>query len=206
MMRFVRTLAAAVALACSALVAQGQAAVPIISYSGTLDMDVDGIAYEAFAPPAGLFGKIKTVLTFSQPMQEIDLYVYHFRNWDVYLPDGTPYYGNDTNEPSIASGFPYPARRAVDISTFTPPKRSPDPDGYRIYSDTYDWVEFNVFAPFEPRSGFTPGPVAWTLDIYAMGVPEPATWTLLIFGFGATGIALRRRQRAGVASEKWRAA
>ncbi len=40
-------------------------------------------------------------------------------------------------------------------------------------------------------------PVTITFAQTAIGVPEPAVWSLLIGGFGALGLALRRRRAAG---------
>jgi hypothetical protein len=38
------------------------------------------------------------------------------------------------------------------------------------------------------------------VDLYsvAVGVPEPATWAMMIFGFGAAGVAIRRRRKWNV--------
>jgi PEP-CTERM motif len=35
--------------------------------------------------------------------------------------------------------------------------------------------------------------------LFAPGVPEPATWAMMLIGFGAIGVALRRRPAAGIA-------
>ncbi|WP_293906105.1 PEPxxWA-CTERM sorting domain-containing protein [Phenylobacterium sp.] len=77
-------------------------------------------------------------------------------------------------------------------------------DEYNLFSDnatTYElyrahagvgYLDHSVgsvaAALIPPHAPLDPG------DIGTAGVPEPATWTMLILGFGAVGVALRRRR------------
>lgn len=54
----------------------------------------------------------------------------------------------------------------------------------------FEGVDFIAFSSTDPGGvGFN----GFSFNLPA--VPEPATWSMLILGFGATGVALRRRQR-----------
>ena len=77
-------------------------------------------------------------------------------------------------------------------------------DEYNLFSDnasTYELYRANAggyqansvgtlsIAAIQPQ-----GPISFSQ--FGGGVPEPAAWALMILGFGATGVALRRRRRA----------
>ena len=49
-----------------------------------------------------------------------------------------------------------------------------------------------------PDGVFNSGSLTFTYTTLAGGVPEPATWGLMILGFGAVGVAMRRRVRTSV--------
>jgi hypothetical protein len=82
-------------------------------------------------------------------------------------------------------------------------------DEYNLFSDnasTYELYRAN------PNVGGYPDHSVGTVSISAIqshgpisfnqisgGVPEPAAWALMILGFGATGLALRRRRRSAAA-------
>lgn len=49
-----------------------------------------------------------------------------------------------------------------------------------------------------PDAIWNSGTITFTYDSVVGVVPEPSTWALLILGFGATGVALRRRRQPAV--------
>ena len=59
-----------------------------------------------------------------------------------------------------------------------------DPVG-RPTTFSYD-AEGDLISVMDPTGGLT---------TYAYAVPEPAAWAIMALGFGATGLALRRRKR-----------
>lgn len=198
-MRFVRLLAASAALACSGLAGQAQAAVPIISYTGSFQLGYGETVGTFIDTGPSIFGKVRTVLRTSQPLEELDLYVHNFYQYDYYNYLDEELGGNEFDNYIPAYGYPYPAQKAVDLSYFYPLERqdySVIPDvytvSYKTSSNELGGVEFSLLAPFGPVAGFTPGKVDWRIDLYAQAVPEPATWALMILGFGAVGAAMRR--------------
>ena len=198
-MRFVRVLATSAALACAGLSGQAQAAIPIISYTGSFQIGYGESISTFIDTGLNIFGKVRTVLKISQPVDELDLYVLNLYQYDYYNYLGDELGGNEFDNFNTAIAYPYPARKAVDVSFFYQLERRdypvpPDVDtvSYRTSSNELGGVGFDAYAPFSPVAGFTPGNVDWRIDLYAQGVPEPATWALMILGFGAIGAATRR--------------
>ena len=80
---------------------------------------------------------------------------------------------------------------------------SPEVDGCTLAANVYCASILNAFGPSPALDLFyqgTAGGSIWrarTLSLtFTDAVPEPAAWALLITGFGATGLALRRRRVA----------
>lgn len=49
---------------------------------------------------------------------------------------------------------------------------------------------------FSLSGGFTAGPATLTISRAVAAVPEPGTWAMMLLGFGAIGVAARRRRAA----------
>ena len=56
---------------------------------------------------------------------------------------------------------------------------------------------FNL-GTFNLSGGFTAGPATLTISRAVAAVPEPGTWAMMLFGFGAVGVAVRRRRSTAI--------
>lgn len=80
----------------------------------------------------------------------------------------------------------------VDPSHPTLPNRGPSQ--LTIYQSTKDGVISGVYKPFDTTESHE---FNITFAAGQSPTPEPATWALMLAGFGAVGVTLRRRARAG---------
>lgn len=191
-MRFVRLIAASAALAYLGLTGQAHAAVPVISFTGSFDATYGDALGEAISPPTNIYGKVRAVLTVSQRMEYLALRLHHDYVYDVYDANGYLSWWKGSRYYVEGWGSPFPARKAAVLTQFIPLTITHYADETVYYADTLSYIELDAWAPDFPKSGFSPGPVGWRVDLYAEGVPEPATWALLILGFGAVGAMMRR--------------
>lgn len=67
---------------------------------------------------------------------------------------------------------------------------------YLDFQHGFTIAEINDVSGHEAGGAFEPNNVAFATVIPAVApaVPEPATWAMMIVGFGAVGLAIRRRQ------------
>lgn len=65
-------------------------------------------------------------------------------------------------------------------------------------SDVEDITLSDLHTRYQSITGVS-GASSATGDPVTPPVPEPATWAMMLLGFGATGFALRRRRRTGIA-------
>lgn len=185
-MRFVRLLAATVALACSGLAGQAQATQFFhyqIDWSGhgfgSYDIDASGsISFDRSTwhvnKPGALTAVDNVICTVS---------VGHCGT--VYFAPrflGTPSFTYD------AISFPFSVSNA-------PPGSPMTGTGFLYQDNAFSAPGIYSSTTTHEQSTLT---VSMFTDNLRPGVPEPSTWALMILGFGAIGAAMRRKVRESV--------